>query len=438
MVSTDPPRTALLPGVRSSLLATAGGPGALHRSGVSVGQSGGPSGGTPAGVDHELLEGLGVTRAEPKTRDPAAQRRERRRRRLLKEEKGARFHSILLRIGGRTTTLGHQLFIVHRIVSSPELVGASAKVGAVFDHLGLYQEDFRTVDAVAAMVNDGSHDGVAMNLLLTSSEFLRVLEEGTKRESATAWTGFRKLTAADDEEEMDEEGDPTSRTLRVRCMRLLSAINTLNELFEMFDPDMHDKLSVSVVESLCESVGDLGRSIVDEMYAYIDEQETMGINVEGVDRIAFFSHFLRATGIMDDAANADEARAVAEVANANPGVVVMEAFHYQYHPLTRRMVEIVRSMVGDALIAIETRNPEQALAVWKRDKQVDDLYHTILRGLQEEMQRHPEAVESATHFVFAAKNFERIADYATSLARTVHYVTTGTPPGKDVLKAHKE
>jgi len=42
-------------------------------------------------------------------------------------------------------------------------------------------------------------------------------------------------------------------------------------------------------------------------------------------------------------ANADEARAVAEVVNAHPGVVVMEAFHYQYHPLTKRMVEIVRS-----------------------------------------------------------------------------------------------
>ncbi len=42
-------------------------------------------------------------------------------------------------------------------------------------------------------------------------------------------------------------------------------------------------------------------------------------------------------------ANADEARSVAEVDNANPGVVVMEAFHYQYHPLAKRLVEIVRS-----------------------------------------------------------------------------------------------
>ncbi len=42
-------------------------------------------------------------------------------------------------------------------------------------------------------------------------------------------------------------------------------------------------------------------------------------------------------------ANADEARAVAEADNSHPGLVVMEAFHYQYHPLAKRVVEIVRS-----------------------------------------------------------------------------------------------
>ncbi len=41
--------------------------------------------------------------------------------------------------------------------------------------------------------------------------------------------------------------------------------------------------------------------------------------------------------------NADEARTVAEATTANPGLVVMEAFHYQYHPFAKRLVEIVRS-----------------------------------------------------------------------------------------------
>ncbi len=42
-------------------------------------------------------------------------------------------------------------------------------------------------------------------------------------------------------------------------------------------------------------------------------------------------------------ANADEARLVAEAAAAHRGLVVMEAFHYQYHPMTKRLVEIVQS-----------------------------------------------------------------------------------------------
>jgi predicted dehydrogenase len=41
-------------------------------------------------------------------------------------------------------------------------------------------------------------------------------------------------------------------------------------------------------------------------------------------------------------ANADEARAVAG-ATEKSGLVVMEAFHYRYHPVARRMLEIVES-----------------------------------------------------------------------------------------------
>ena len=41
-------------------------------------------------------------------------------------------------------------------------------------------------------------------------------------------------------------------------------------------------------------------------------------------------------------ANAGEARAVAEAAQGT-GLVVMEAFHYRYHPVAQRVVEIIRS-----------------------------------------------------------------------------------------------
>lgn len=41
--------------------------------------------------------------------------------------------------------------------------------------------------------------------------------------------------------------------------------------------------------------------------------------------------------------NADEAREVAAVAAAHPDLVLMEAFHYRYHPFTERLKEIVQS-----------------------------------------------------------------------------------------------
>jgi len=52
-------------------------------------------------------------------------------------------------------------------------------------------------------------------------------------------------------------------------------------------------------------------------------------------------------------ANADEAQLVADAA-ADAGLVVMEAFHWRYHPLAARMVEIVRSGELGELRHIET------------------------------------------------------------------------------------
>jgi len=73
-------------------------------------------------------------------------------------------------------------------------------------------------------------------------------------------------------------------------------------------------------------------------------------------------------------ANADEARSVAEACNGNPGLVVMEAFHYQYHPLTKRLVEIVRS--GE-LGTIRNVDVAFSAPVWKRG---DIRYQLALAG----------------------------------------------------------
>jgi predicted dehydrogenase len=73
-------------------------------------------------------------------------------------------------------------------------------------------------------------------------------------------------------------------------------------------------------------------------------------------------------------ANADEARTVAGAANGHPGLVVMEAFHYQYHPLCKRLVEVVRS--GE-LGNIKTIDVAFSAPLWKKG---DIRYQLSLAG----------------------------------------------------------
>jgi predicted dehydrogenase len=73
-------------------------------------------------------------------------------------------------------------------------------------------------------------------------------------------------------------------------------------------------------------------------------------------------------------ANANEARTVAEADNSHQGLVVMEAFHYQYHPLAKRLVEVVRS--GE-LGNIEKIDVAFSAPLWKKG---DIRYQLALAG----------------------------------------------------------
>jgi phosphate transport system protein len=99
-----------------------------------------------------------------------------------------------------------------------------------------------------------------------------------------------------------------------------------------------------------------------------------------------------------------------------------------------QMADIIVEMLGSALHSFEQKDAQQAIAVWKRDREIDDLYHEIFVLMQQEMLRSPDNIAACTHIVFAAKNLERVADYTTSLARTVYYVISGKRAEKALLK----
>lgn len=99
-----------------------------------------------------------------------------------------------------------------------------------------------------------------------------------------------------------------------------------------------------------------------------------------------------------------------------------------------RMADCIVQMMDDALAAVKEHDANKAIAVWKRDDEVDALYHEIFTLMQQEMQEHPGNITAGTQVVFMAKNLERIADYVTNVAKTVYYIVTGTPADKSLIR----
>ena len=101
----------------------------------------------------------------------------------------------------------------------------------------------------------------------------------------------------------------------------------------------------------------------------------------------------------------------------------------------QEMHKLCISMLHDALHAFTHLDAPKATKVWHLDDKVDDLCDTINARLVEFMRAHPEKIERYMELMFASKNLERIADYAAKIAKIVHYVTSGKPATKAMLKA---
>lgn len=99
-----------------------------------------------------------------------------------------------------------------------------------------------------------------------------------------------------------------------------------------------------------------------------------------------------------------------------------------------KMADHVVLMLDAALDSVSTRNAAKAISVWKHDDAVDDIYRGVFKNTLADMQRNPQTIPAATHLLFMAKNLERLADYVTNLAKTVHYVVTGKAPDKSLIR----
>jgi phosphate transport system protein len=90
-----------------------------------------------------------------------------------------------------------------------------------------------------------------------------------------------------------------------------------------------------------------------------------------------------------------------------------------------QMAMLVQQNLKSSIDTVGEANAEKAIAVWRADQAVDDLYNTIFRELITYMMEDPRNITPCTHLLFIAKNLERIGDHTTNIAELTYYAITG-------------
>ena len=90
-----------------------------------------------------------------------------------------------------------------------------------------------------------------------------------------------------------------------------------------------------------------------------------------------------------------------------------------------QMALLVQQNLKSSIDAVGDADPQKAVAVWRADQMVDDLYNTIFRELITYMMEDARSITACTHLLFIAKNLERIGDHTTNIAEQTYYAVTG-------------
>lgn len=97
------------------------------------------------------------------------------------------------------------------------------------------------------------------------------------------------------------------------------------------------------------------------------------------------------------------------------------------------MAEIALEMLRDSLDAFVREDEQLALAVCRRDDEMDALMDKSFHDLVGRMTADPSRIGRAIRWTFVAKSLERVADHATNVAEMVVFMAKG----KSIRHSHK-
>jgi len=113
-------------------------------------------------------------------------------------------------------------------------------------------------------------------------------------------------------------------------------------------------------------------------------------------------------------------------ANVAKRSIVLDQFTLPYSLAgLANMVRMVQENLKLTIDSISENDADKAVAVWRSDQVIDDIYNAIFRELITYMMEDPRNITPCTHLLFIAKNLERIGDHATNVAETIYYAVKG-------------
>ncbi|MEL6997454.1 MAG: phosphate signaling complex protein PhoU [Pseudomonadota bacterium] len=101
-----------------------------------------------------------------------------------------------------------------------------------------------------------------------------------------------------------------------------------------------------------------------------------------------------------------------------------------------RLGKQVQTLLAEALDAYTVRDKALAVAVWKRDVEIDEMHNSIFRELTTYMMEDPRTIGHCSQLLFVVKNLERIGDHTTFIAEMTYFVTEGRQLSDDRPKSN--
>jgi len=96
-----------------------------------------------------------------------------------------------------------------------------------------------------------------------------------------------------------------------------------------------------------------------------------------------------------------------------------------------RMGQQTLAQLTEVLDAYVSRDTALAVAIWRRDVELDETYNTIFREVVTYMMEDARMIGLGSQLLFIAKNLERIGDHTTHISENIYYIVEGEPLGDD-------